>query len=1276
MDLKKYNIGVYFNNDDNDEYNYKQILQLINPIVIINDLITNNFISKLDLIILFNKNLKILEISKKYKIKIISTYDDDECIYIPNYNILNIINAIFSIKDKISIIIPSYNCEKYINDTIQSALSQTYDNYEIIIVDDASIDNTLKIINNFKDNNKIKIIKKIYNQGKFINVNDVLKNLNTDYFMILDSDDKIISNRLLYDLIYFKLNNKLLAVQSKYIRYDDNTKENIHESKYGENIITYKYEIIKKIGFYNENRFGGDTEYIMRLVKFIGLEYLFQYDITTYISILRADRQNLTVLYNKAKRIEFIKKINLSHKNNDINYFLNIEKIKKKEKIDFNLEFYKKCYLDLEELDNKKIIEHWENYGNQERRIYNYDLFLKKFPNFNLSLFIKNNNNNIKFKNKYHYIGWIYLKKKSNYYIWLDQKGYVQQYIENENKLNKNIVIDLHDFIKEKNIKFLNVSDSLTHFKRQFRQKYGLKMYNPKSDSFDDTLFFGMYREDDYYNICNHSGTKYLIWGGTDVSDSLKIRNKIINRIKYYIDIHHCSISSNIYDRLNKYEINSTMVYLNMVNTNIFIPTSNIGTKIYIYNGFTKGNEKLYGDSIYKKVIEHLPDFNYIFSNELNLSYEKMPLIYSECFIGLRLTSNDGNANTVQEFNAMNIPIVYNGDGGIHWTDDNSIVKTILFYHNNLNDRINKINLDNEINNKKLDISKLDKELNDKKLDISNLDKELNDKKLDIVKLDKELNDKKLDIVKLDKELNINITEFDRELNDKKLDIVKLDKELNDKKLDIVKLDKEIIELTLIKSNLENDIKQKQNSKLDEKNKHDNTINIVLKKKIITIANREIKLSKLQNILIIIEYKKEQLEIWYQTINFLKKINIECNFLLINDKNIFINEFKENIKILDITKKIYIDDYKKLYLENKNTYDTIIVNKNYDNLKNLLSIYRNINNTESCLNNILKYLDREIIIFINYEPINDAYGGGNQFSCNLINYLKTFNNVKIVFNLIENIDVYFIIDIRKGKFKKYTFDEILNNRNKNNKGKIIYRINDCDITRETKSLEEMISKYIKDIDIFVFNSDFIKKYYFDKYKEFMNKDYEIIYNTVNENYFFPKIISNNNIKIKIVTHHWSDNINKGYDYYYQLFEYCKTREDIEFVFIGRVFNNKYTGVSVKGPYKDMELGEQLRDCDIYITASVYDACPMHVLEGLACGLPILYINEEGGGKNICEFNNKIVGEKFNNFNELKEKINIIKNNINFYKNNIIQNIKLYNSKLCYENFSKIIFSSL
>jgi hypothetical protein len=97
-------------------------------------------------------------------------------------------------------------------------------------------------------------------------------------------------------------------------------------------------------------------------------------------------------------------------------------------------------------------------------------------------------------------------------------------------------------------------------------------------------------------------------------------------------------------------------------------------------------------------------------------------------------------------------------------------------------------------------------------------------------------------------------------------------------------------------------------------------------------------------------------------------------------------------------------------------------------------------------------------IFINFRFKEVAYGGGNQFVKAITNYISLNSKFEITYYLEPGIDIYFLIDLRKdGKFKNYDFEEIYNH-SKKNLGQIIYRINDCDITRSKKSLEELIIK--------------------------------------------------------------------------------------------------------------------------------------------------------------------------------------------------------------------------
>ena len=91
---------------------------------------------------------------------------------------------------KVSIIVPAYNVENYIKDTINTLEEQTYKNIEIIIVDDGSTDNTLKISFDLSKKNKnIKVVHQC-NKGVSEARNIGLTHVKGDYILFLDSDDQ------------------------------------------------------------------------------------------------------------------------------------------------------------------------------------------------------------------------------------------------------------------------------------------------------------------------------------------------------------------------------------------------------------------------------------------------------------------------------------------------------------------------------------------------------------------------------------------------------------------------------------------------------------------------------------------------------------------------------------------------------------------------------------------------------------------------------------------------------------------------------------------------------------------------------------------------------------------------------------------------------------------------------------------------------------------------------------------------------------------------------
>lgn len=107
-------------------------------------------------------------------------------------------------KPLISIIIPVYNSEKYIKETIQSCLNQTYTNLEIIIVNDGSTDKSEEIIHGFKDT-RIKYFK-IANSGPCYARNFGIKNATGDLFQFLDADDILENRKLEFQVIRHRTN--------------------------------------------------------------------------------------------------------------------------------------------------------------------------------------------------------------------------------------------------------------------------------------------------------------------------------------------------------------------------------------------------------------------------------------------------------------------------------------------------------------------------------------------------------------------------------------------------------------------------------------------------------------------------------------------------------------------------------------------------------------------------------------------------------------------------------------------------------------------------------------------------------------------------------------------------------------------------------------------------------------------------------------------------------------------------------------------------------------
>lgn len=123
-------------------------------------------------------------------------------------------------EDLVSIITPTYNCGKFINETIKSVLNQTYKNWEMIIVDDCSTDNTEKIVLKF-DDERIKYHKLKINSGAAVARTTAMQLAKGSYMAFLDSDDIWTEDKLEKQLNFMKKNNYAFTCTS-YEQIDEN----------------------------------------------------------------------------------------------------------------------------------------------------------------------------------------------------------------------------------------------------------------------------------------------------------------------------------------------------------------------------------------------------------------------------------------------------------------------------------------------------------------------------------------------------------------------------------------------------------------------------------------------------------------------------------------------------------------------------------------------------------------------------------------------------------------------------------------------------------------------------------------------------------------------------------------------------------------------------------------------------------------------------------------------------------------------------------------------
>lgn len=292
----------------------------------------------------------------------------------------------------ISVIVPIYNSEKYLDNTIKSIINQTYKNLEIILVDDGSTDKSYEICKKYqKKDNRIKLFHQ-KNKGVSFARNIGIENSNGEFLTFMDSDDLIdkkmyeklfnaFDNNLDYVFCDYKIKKNMLNNSNKILDmtiYDKIYKSFPYDG--GANWCLYRTKIIKKYNIkFSENLFFAEDldfliSYLIRCKKNIKYvdEKLYYY-VNNSDSITKKEdiklKSRITKNYFDAAKLNYYKIINLKDidKYKITNIFINFI---------FHLFIKTKIIINKKEMVNE--LKKHKKYFNLKQKIYYFLIKINK----------------------------------------------------------------------------------------------------------------------------------------------------------------------------------------------------------------------------------------------------------------------------------------------------------------------------------------------------------------------------------------------------------------------------------------------------------------------------------------------------------------------------------------------------------------------------------------------------------------------------------------------------------------------------------------------------------------------------------------------------------------------------------------------------------------------------------------------------------------------------------------------------------------------------------
>lgn len=255
-------------------------------------------------------------------------------------------------------------------------------------------------------------------------------------------------------------------------------------------------------------------------------------------------------------------------------------------------------------------------------------------------------------------------------------------------------------------------------------------------------------------------------------------------------------------------------------------------------------------------------------------------------------------------------------------------------------------------------------------------------------------------------------------------------------------------------------------------------------------------------------------------------------------------------------------------------------------------------------------------VAINLKPPRGPWGGAGFFVEQLIRGLRE-RQMAVQSDLSGGVDLIVIMDPRDDlENRAFSMREIRAYRERHPHVRILHRINECDARKGTQFMDALLAEANQLADYTVFISMWLKDYHAARWFD-VTRPHGCIYNGADPRVFHPlgRSFHDASRPLRLVTHHWSANPLKGFDWYAKIDELIDHGElpDTELWVIGRWPEGlRWKRARLFPPCRDRALAGLLRQCDVYVTASRWEPCGMHHVEGAQCGLPLLY-HADGGG---------------------------------------------------------------